>query len=59
MYLEELKRPQKKAFGSIQLNGKGVVIQGLGAVGYGVCEYLYNAGATLVVSDIKKIRLIE
>lgn len=41
-------------YGSEDLNGKTVAVQGLGAVGYGVCEYLYKAGAKLFVTDIRK-----
>ncbi|GLQ07715.1 leucine dehydrogenase [Sneathiella chinensis] len=39
-----LKRPD--------LKGVRVAVQGLGHVGYGLCEYLAEAGAELVVSDI-------
>lgn len=41
-------------YGSEDLNGKVVAVQGLGAVGYGVCEHLHNAGAKLFVTDIIK-----
>ena len=34
------------------LEGKTVAVQGLGAVGYGVCKHLHEAGAKLVVTDI-------
>ncbi len=39
-------------FGSDDLTGKTVAVQGLGAVGYGLCEYLHEAGAKLLVTDI-------
>ncbi len=43
-----------EVYGSDDLNGKTVAVQGLGAVGYGVCEYLHEAGAKLIVTDIIK-----
>jgi len=39
-------------FGSDSLNGKTVVVQGLGSVGYALCEYLQKEGAQLKVYDI-------
>lgn len=44
----------EEVYGSKDLNGKVVAVQGLGAVGYGVCEYLHKAGAKLFVTDIRK-----
>ena len=44
----------EEVWGSTDLNGKVVAVQGLGAVGYGVCEYLHKAGAKLIVTDIRK-----
>lgn len=43
-----------EVFASDDLNGKTVAVQGLGAVGYAVCEHLHNAGAKLIVTDIRK-----
>lgn len=43
-----------EVYGTENLKGKSVAVQGLGAVGYGVCEYLYKAGAELFVTDIRK-----
>lgn len=34
------------------LKGVKVAVQGLGSVGYALCEYLYYAGAELIVTDI-------
>lgn len=34
------------------LNGLRVAVQGLGHVGYGLCQRLYDAGAQLIVTDI-------
>jgi len=39
-------------FGSDSLNGKTIVVQGLGSVGYALCEYLQKEGAKLKVYDI-------
>ena len=42
----------KVAFGTDDLAGKTVAIQGLGNVGYAVAEYVHNAGGRLIVTDI-------
>lgn len=42
----------KEAFGEDCLKDKVVSIQGCGAVAYTLCEYLHQAGAKLVVTDI-------
>lgn len=42
----------KHVFGSDDLEGKTVSVQGLGHVGYGVAGHLHEAGARLIVSDI-------
>ena len=43
-----------EVYGSDDLNDKVVAVQGLGAVGYDVCRLLYEAGAKLYVTDIRK-----
>lgn len=43
-----------EVYGSDDLNGKVVAVQGLGAVGYELCQYLHEAGAKLYVTDIRK-----
>lgn len=43
-----------EVYGSDDLTGKTVAVQGLGAVGYIVCKYLHEAGAKLYVTDIRK-----
>ena len=43
-----------EVYGSDDLTGKVVAVQGLGAVGFGVCKYLKEAGAELIVTDIRK-----
>ena len=42
-------------FGSDSLRGKTVAVQGLGSVGYLLCERLRNEGATLKVYDINAV----
>ncbi len=44
----------EEVFGSTDLEGKVIAVQGLGAVGYNVCKHLHEAGAKLIVTDIKK-----
>jgi len=39
-------------FGSDSLKGKTIAVQGLGSVGYALCNYLHNEGANLRVYDI-------
>lgn len=36
------------------LSGLKVAVQGLGSVGYALCEYLYKAGVKLFVSDVNQ-----
>jgi|GEM_PF-67240 len=47
----------KKLFGSDSLEGKKVAVQGLGNVGKYLVEYLFWAGADLIVSDIDPVAL--
>lgn len=44
----------ENVFGTTDLTGKVVAVQGLGAVGYNVCKFLHEAGAKLFVTDIRK-----
>jgi len=39
------------------LKGLKVAVQGLGSVGYGLCEHLHKAGVELFVTDINQIAL--
>ncbi|PCH94468.1 MAG: amino acid dehydrogenase [Gammaproteobacteria bacterium] len=39
------------------LTGLKVAVQGLGSVGYGLCEYLHKAGAQLFVTDMNQAAL--
>jgi leucine dehydrogenase len=47
----------KRAFGTSDLNGKTVAVQGVGHVGGHVCDYLAEAGAQLVITDIDQAAL--
>lgn len=47
-----LKAAAKFAFGSESLKGRTVAVQGLGKVGYHLCEHLHDEGANLIVTDI-------
>lgn len=42
----------EEIFGTSDLRGKVVAIQGIGNVGYHLAKYLYEAGAKLIVTDI-------
>lgn len=52
-----LKATVKHKLGTDDLTGIKVAVQGLGSVGYGLCEYLHKAGATLIVTDINQSAL--
>ena len=43
-----------EVYGSDDLSGKKVAVQGLGSVGYSICKHLHDAGAKLYVTDIRK-----
>ncbi|MFZ5824305.1 MAG: Glu/Leu/Phe/Val family dehydrogenase [Bacillota bacterium] len=47
-----IKASAKHALGNESLKGKTVAVQGLGKVGYHVCEHLHDEGAKLIVTDI-------
>jgi len=49
-----IKVAVKFALGRESLEGLKVAVQGLGHVGYGLCEHLHGAGAHLIVTDINK-----
>lgn len=52
-----LKAALKHAFGSDDLKGRRVAVQGLGAVGMSLAERLFADGAQLVVADIAQKRI--
>jgi leucine dehydrogenase len=41
------------------LDGLSVAVQGLGSVGFRLCRYLHEAGARLLVSDVRPERVAE
>lgn len=45
-----------EVYGSDDLTGKVVTVQGLGQIGYSICKHLHDAGAKLYVTDIRKER---
>ncbi len=47
-----MKAAAKEAFGTEDLSGKVVAVQGVGSVAYHLCRYLHAEGASLVVTDI-------
>ncbi len=47
----------KRAFGSEDLSGRTVAVQGVGSVGGYTCEYLAEAGAKLVICDLDENEL--
>jgi len=47
-----IKAAVKHNLGREDLNGIRVAVQGVGAVGYHLCQYLHREGAKLVVTDI-------
>jgi leucine dehydrogenase len=46
----------KKLFGSDSLEGRTVAVQGLGNVGHNLVEFLFWAGADLILSDIDAVK---
>ena len=49
-----LKAAVKHKFNRDDLTGLTVAVQGLGSVGYYLCEHLHKAGAKLIVTDINQ-----
>ncbi len=54
-----IKATVQARLGSDDLAGKRIAVQGLGHVGYYLCEYLAGEGATLVVTDIDPERVSQ
>lgn len=44
----------QEVWGSDELKDKTVAVQGVGSVGYYLCDYLHKAGAKLIVCDINQ-----
>jgi len=49
-----MKAAAKHVFGSDDLSGKTIAVQGVGQVAYHLCEYLHKEGANLIVTDINE-----
>ncbi len=47
-----VKASAYEKWGNNSLKDKVIAVQGLGAVGYALCEYLHKEGAKLIVTDI-------
>jgi len=52
-----IKAAAKERYGSDDLNGLTIAVQGTGHVGYYLCEYLHEEGAKLIVTDIDDARV--
>lgn len=52
-----IKAAARAHYGSDDLRGRRVAVQGLGHVGYHLCRYLHAEGAALVVTDIDPERV--
>lgn len=47
-----IREAAKRAFGSDDLSGKTIAVQGVGSVGGYACDHLAEAGAQLIITDI-------
>ena len=54
-----MKASAKFKWGSDDLNGKRVVVQGIGHVGENLVKHLTEEGATVIINDINEARLKE
>jgi leucine dehydrogenase len=52
-----IKAAARERFGSDEVRGLTVAVQGLGHVGYHLCRFLHGEGASLVVTDIDPERV--
>jgi leucine dehydrogenase len=52
--LQGMRACAEEAFGSPSLEGRTVAVQGLGHVGYHLCELLDDEGANLMVTDLRE-----
>jgi leucine dehydrogenase len=52
-----IKAAAKEKYGSDDLKGKKITVQGVGHVGYYLCKHLADEGARLVVTDIDQERV--
>ena len=54
-----IKAATKHRYGSDDLGGRSVTVQGVGHVGYYLCQYLSADGAKLVVTDIDQAKIAK
>lgn len=54
-----IRTTARHMFGSTDLSGRKVAVQGLGHVGAHLCNMLHGAGAELIVADIDETRVAE
>lgn len=47
-----MKASAKEKWNDNSLTGKVIAVQGVGAVGFALCEYLHKEGAKLIITDI-------
>ncbi len=52
-----IKTAVKEVYGTDELSGKTIAVQGVGSVGYQLCKLLYQEGAQLVVSDLDNTKI--
>jgi len=52
-----IKTAVKEVFGTDELSGKTIAVQGIGSVGYQLCKLLYKEGAQLIVSDLDNTKI--
>jgi leucine dehydrogenase len=52
--LQGMRACAEEAFGSPSLEGRTVAVQGLGHVGYHLCELLHDKGANLMITDLRE-----
>jgi leucine dehydrogenase len=52
-----IRASAERKFGTASLAGRHITVQGLGHVGYYVCEFLHEEGARLTVTDIDPARI--
>jgi leucine dehydrogenase len=52
-----IKAAALEKYGSDELKGKVVTVQGVGHVGYYLCKHLFQEGASLIVTDIDQDRV--
>lgn len=57
--LQAMKACAEETWGSANLKGRRIIVQGLGAVGYPMVEYLVKEGADVNIADIDSARVSQ